>query len=80
MTLHRLPRPSGPAAARNAGAAMGEAEFLMFLHDDVRPDWRLVGAPTLTIIALAIRTADVIRGELGESPLRLSETEIRDHR
>jgi choline dehydrogenase-like flavoprotein len=35
--------------------------------------------PTLTIMALAIRTADVIRGELGQPPLRLSETEIRDH-
>jgi choline dehydrogenase-like flavoprotein len=36
--------------------------------------------PTLTIIALAIRTADLIRRELGEAPLGLSETEVRDHR
>jgi choline dehydrogenase-like flavoprotein len=35
--------------------------------------------PTLTIISLAIRTADVIRRELGEPPLRLSEPEVRDH-
>jgi GT2 family glycosyltransferase len=44
LTLDRLSAPSGPAAARNAGAALGSAEFLMFLDDDVRPDWRLVGA------------------------------------
>jgi choline dehydrogenase-like flavoprotein len=36
--------------------------------------------PTLTIIALAMRTADLIRRELGEPPLRLPETEVRDHR
>ena len=35
--------------------------------------------PTLTIIALAIRTADVIRRELGEPPLRLSESEVSDN-
>ena len=49
LTLHRLPTPSGPAAARNAGAALGESEFLMFLDDDVRPDWRFVGAHLDTV-------------------------------
>jgi GT2 family glycosyltransferase len=53
LTLHRLSAPSGPAAARNAGAALAEAEFLMFLDDDVRPDWRLVSAHLDTV-----RTSD----------------------
>lgn len=44
LTLHRLATPSGPAAARNAGAALAEAEFLVFLDDDVRADWRCVEA------------------------------------
>jgi hypothetical protein len=32
------------------------------------------------VIALAMRTADMIRRELGEPPLPLSEAEVRDHR
>lgn len=42
LTLHRLATPSGPAAARNQGAVLADAEFLLFLDDDVRPDWRCV--------------------------------------
>jgi GT2 family glycosyltransferase len=38
----RLTQPSGPGAARNAGAAHGSARYIVFLDDDVRPDWRLV--------------------------------------
>jgi len=53
LTLHRLPTQSGPAAARNAGAALGGTEFLVFLDDDVRPDWRFVGAHLDTV-----RTSD----------------------
>lgn len=49
LTLHRLPTPSGPAAARNAGAALATAEFLMFLDDDVRPDRQLVQAHLDTV-------------------------------
>lgn len=36
--------------------------------------------PTLTIIALAMRTADVIRREVTEPPLGLSKSEVRHHR
>jgi GT2 family glycosyltransferase len=49
LTLHRLPAPSGPAAARNVGAALAGAPYLMFLDDDVRPDWRLVRAHLDTV-------------------------------
>ena len=49
LTLHRLRTPSGPASARNAGAALARAEFLMFLDDDVRPDWHLVRAHLETV-------------------------------
>ena len=41
-TLIRMPTPSGPAAARNAGAARVNAEFVMFIDDDVVAERRLV--------------------------------------
>lgn len=44
VTAHRLARPSGPAAARNAGVELSDAEFIIFLDDDVRADWRMVAA------------------------------------
>ncbi|MBO0682622.1 MAG: glycosyltransferase family 2 protein [Candidatus Dormibacteraeota bacterium] len=42
LTLHRQATPKGPAAARNAGVALASAEYLVFLDDDVRADWRCV--------------------------------------
>jgi GT2 family glycosyltransferase len=42
VKLVRLSTPSGPAAARNAGAALVQSEFVMFIDDDVRADPRLV--------------------------------------
>jgi GT2 family glycosyltransferase len=40
VTLHRQPH-AGPAAARNAGAARAQGQFLAFTDDDCRPaaDW-----------------------------------------
>lgn len=38
----RLDRQSGPAAARNAGVAAGDARYIVFIDDDVRPDARLL--------------------------------------
>ncbi|HWL42383.1 MAG TPA: glycosyltransferase [Ilumatobacter sp.] len=38
----RLPRPSGPAAARNAGVAASDAEYVVFIDDDVVLDRHLV--------------------------------------
>jgi GT2 family glycosyltransferase len=35
VTLLTLGQPSGPAAARNAGTALVEAEFVLFVDDDV---------------------------------------------
>ncbi len=56
--LIRLPRNVGPAAARNAGAAVATTEFVAFLDSDVVPsaDWltMLVGHfsdPTVAIVA-----------------------------
>jgi GT2 family glycosyltransferase len=38
----RQPRPSGPAAARNAGAAVAVADYIVFIDDDVVADRRLI--------------------------------------
>ncbi|MGE5597236.1 MAG: glycosyltransferase family 2 protein [Hyphomicrobiales bacterium] len=38
----RQEHSSGPARARNLGVAASEAEFIVFIDDDVRPDWRLL--------------------------------------
>jgi GT2 family glycosyltransferase len=51
LLLHRLARPSGPAAARNAGVELADAEYLLFLDDDVRADWRFVEAHLNTVRA-----------------------------
>jgi len=40
----RMPSQSGPAAARNAGVALSSAEYIVFIDDDVRPDWKLLEA------------------------------------
>ncbi|MEE9296819.1 MAG: glycosyltransferase family 2 protein [Phycisphaerae bacterium] len=41
MRYHRMESNRGPAAARNAGAALGEGEFIAFLDSDVqlKDDW-----------------------------------------
>jgi GT2 family glycosyltransferase len=41
-TIVRLPTTSGPAAARNAGVAASNAEYILFLDDDVVVDRHLI--------------------------------------
>jgi glycosyltransferase involved in cell wall biosynthesis len=58
VIVERLPRRSGPGAARNRGAARAQGEFLAFTEDDVTPapDWleraaeRLEADPTLDVL------------------------------
>lgn len=42
ISVHRMPEPSGPAAARNAGVNASDATFIIFLDDDIRAHWRLI--------------------------------------
>ena len=42
VTFVMNPRPLGPAAARNRGVDLSDAEFVIFLDDDVRPNPKFV--------------------------------------
>ena len=64
---------AGPAAARNAGAALASGDWLVFLDDDcqVMPDWlprlrqHLRHHPEALIGGIAVNTAE--RGSYAES-------------
>ena len=49
VTLTRLERQMGPAAARNAGVAEATGDFCMFIDDDVRPDRHFIDVHLRTV-------------------------------
>jgi len=75
LRLLRNDRPSGPAAARNAGAAGARGEFLAFLDDDAvpRPDWLLRALERLERDRLDLLQGPYLVEGTGEELLRHGE-------
>ena len=49
--LLRMPQPSGPSAARNAGVAHSSAEYVIFIDDDIVADRHLVDVHLLEVMS-----------------------------
>jgi GT2 family glycosyltransferase len=56
----RLDVPSGPAAGRNAGVAASDAEFIVFIDDDVVPNRRFIEAHLDAVAPAADSSAPVV--------------------